>query len=183
MADAEAFLGGKGSGVQAKLAGAMQQASEGMDYELAAIFRDRLKALTFVQTSQAINGEGLEDADVFALAAHGGAMCIQAFFIRGGQNCGSHLIFPVHTAEVDEDEVLASFLGQFYEDTPPPPVLLLDRQLGEAGLISEALLGQGWAQGEDRGAPARPQDEADRTGAAQCRRSTATATGGKRQPG
>ncbi len=139
VADAEAFLGGKGSGVQAKLAGAMQQASEGMDYELAAIFRDRLKALTFVQTSQAINGEGLEDADVFALAAHGGAMCIQAFFIRGGQNCGSHSIFPVHTAEVDEDEVLASFLGQFYEDTPPPPVLLLDRQLGEAGLISEAL--------------------------------------------
>lgn len=139
VADAEAFLAGKGGGVQAKLAEQMQQASEAMDYELAAVFRDRLKALTFVQTHQAINGEGLEDADVFALAAKGGAMCIQAFFIRGGQNCGSHSIFPVHTAEVDEDEVLAGFLGQFYEEAPPPPVLVLDRALGEGELLAEAL--------------------------------------------
>lgn len=139
VADADAFLAGKGSGVQAKLAGAMQQASEAMDYELAAVFRDRLKALTFVQTSQAINGEGLEDADVFALAAQGGAMCIQAFFIRGGQNCGSHSIFPVHTAEVDEGEVLASFLAQFYQDAPPPPVLVLDRALEDGPVLAEAL--------------------------------------------
>ncbi|MDQ4420879.1 excinuclease ABC subunit UvrC [Sphingobium sp. DEHP117] len=139
VADAEAFLSGRASGVQAKLAGAMQQAAEAMDYELAAVLRDRLKALTFVQTAQAINGEGLEDADVFALAAQGGAMCIQAFFIRGGQNCGSHSLFPIHTADVDEGEVMTSFLAQFYEDAPPPPVLLLDRQLEEAELIAEAL--------------------------------------------
>lgn len=139
VADAEAFLSGKGSGVQAKLAGAMTAASEAMDYELAAVFRDRLKALTFVQTSQAINGEGLEDADVFALAAQGGAMCIQAFFIRGGQNCGSHSIFPVHTNEVEQDEVLTSFLAQFYEEAPPPPVLVLDRRLEEEALLAEAL--------------------------------------------
>jgi len=139
VADAEAFLSGKGSGVQSKLAQAMQDASEAMDYELAAVFRDRLKALTFVQTAQAINGQGLEDADIFALAARGGAMCIQAFFIRGGQNCGSHSIFPVHTNEVEEAEVLASFITQFYEDVPPQPVILLDRKLEEAGLLEEAL--------------------------------------------
>jgi excinuclease ABC subunit C len=139
VSDAEAFLSGKAGGVQAKLASQMQHASEAMDYELAAVFRDRLKALTFVQTYQAINGQGLEDADVFALAARGGAMCIQAFFIRGGQNCGSHSIFPVHTADVDEDEVLTSFLGQFYEEAPPPPVLVLDRSLVEEDLLAEAL--------------------------------------------
>ena len=139
VADAEAFLSGKGSGVQAKLADAMNQASEAMDYELAAVFRDRLKALTFVQTAQAINGQGLEDADVFALASAGGGICIQAFFIRGGQNCGSHSIFPVHVNDVGEDEVMASFLAQFYEDVPPPPVLLLDRRLEEEDLLAEAL--------------------------------------------
>ncbi len=139
VSDAEAFLSGKAGGVQAQLASQMQHASEAMDYELAAVFRDRLKALTFVQTYQAINGQGLEDADVFALAARGGAMCIQAFFIRGGQNCGSHSIFPVHTADVDEDEVLTSFLGQFYEEAPPPPVLVLDRSLVEEDLLAEAL--------------------------------------------
>ncbi|WP_184080277.1 excinuclease ABC subunit UvrC [Sphingobium subterraneum] len=139
VADAEDFLSGKATGVQAKLADAMQRAAENMDFELAAVFRDRLKALTFIQTAQAINGEGLEDADIFALAAHGGAMCIQAFFVRGGQNCGSHSIFPVHTSEVSEDEVLSAFLLQFYEDVPPPRQILTDRLLEECELIAEAL--------------------------------------------
>lgn len=139
VADAEAFLGGKATPVQKKLSDQMQVAAENMDYELAAVFRDRLKALTFIQTHQAINGEGLEDADIFALAAQGGVMCIQAFFVRGGQNCGSHSLFPVHTHEVSEDEVMTSFLTQFYEDVPVPPLLLLDRALGESALLAEAL--------------------------------------------
>lgn len=139
VADAEEFLSGKATGVQARLAESMNRAAENMDYELAAVFRDRLKALTFIQSSQAINGEGLEDADIFALAAQNGGMCIQAFFIRGGQNIGSHSLFPVHTAEVDEQEVLASFLAQFYEDVPPPRVILTDRLLDESDLIAEAL--------------------------------------------
>ncbi|MEO8723481.1 MAG: excinuclease ABC subunit UvrC [Sphingobium sp.] len=139
VSDAESFLGGKSMPVQTKLADAMQRAAAEMDFELAAMFRDRLKALTFIQTAQAINGDGIEEADIFALAAHNGAMCIQAFFIRGGQNCGSHSIFPVHTQEVDEDEVLTSFLGQFYEDVPPPPLILLDRKLEENALLAEAL--------------------------------------------
>lgn len=139
VADAEAFLDGKGGGVQAKLAEAMNQAAEAMDYELAAVYRDRLKALTFVQNSQSIAGHGVEEADLFALASEGGAMCIQAFFIRGGQTTGSHSIFPVHTSEVEEEEVLFSFLAQFYEDVEPPRLLLIDRQLEEGGLLEEAL--------------------------------------------
>jgi excinuclease ABC subunit C len=139
VSDAEAFLSGKGAGVQQKLADQMQVASDAMDFELAAVFRDRLKALTFINTAQAINGDGLEEADIFAMASANGAICIQAFFIRGGQNCGSHSIFPVHTREVDEDEVLSSFLAQFYDDTPPPAVILLDRVLEQGDLLGTAL--------------------------------------------
>ena len=138
VADAEAFLDGKGGGVQAKLAEAMNKAAEAMDYELAAVYRDRLKALTFVQNS-GVGAQGVEDADIFALAGEGGAMCIQAFFLRGGQHNGSHSLFPVHTQEVSEDEVLFSFLAQFYEEVPPSRLILLDRQLEEALLLEEAL--------------------------------------------
>src|SRR3546814_6527174 len=88
----------------------MQAASDAMDFEQAAVLRDRLKALTFIQGSQAINAEGLGDADIFALAARGGAMCIQAFFIRGGQNWGHRSFFPVHTAEVARSEEHTSAL-------------------------------------------------------------------------
>ncbi len=137
--DAKAFLGGKSTQVQAKLGGQMQAAAENMDFELAALLRDRLKALTFVQGTQAINAEGVGDADIFALACKDGVMGIQAFFIRGGQNWGHRSFFPAHTAEVPEDEVLASFLTQFYEEVPPPRLILLDRELAEAALLSEAL--------------------------------------------
>ncbi len=137
--DARAFLGGKSTGVQAKLAAQMQGAAENMDFELAALLRDRLKALTFIQGTQAINAEGVGDADVFALACSNGVMGIQAFFIRGGQNWGHRSFFPQHTNEVPEDEVLAAFLTQFYEEVPPPKTILLDRELGEAALLGEAL--------------------------------------------
>ncbi len=137
--DAQDFLGGKSTAVQKKLGEAMQAASEAMDFEQAAVLRDRLKALTFIQGSQAINAEGLGDADIFALATKGGAMCIQAFFIRGGQNWGHRSFFPVHTAEVAEDEVLASFMAQFYEEVPPPRLILSDRAPQECELIAQAL--------------------------------------------
>ena len=137
--DAKAFLGGKSTQVQAKLGGQMQAAAENMDFELAALLRDRLKALTFVQGTQAINAEGVGDADIFALACKDGVMGIQAFFIRGGQNWGHRSFFPQHTNEVPEDEVLTSFLTQFYEEVPPPRMILLDRELPEAALLSEAL--------------------------------------------
>ncbi|MFD1951997.1 excinuclease ABC subunit UvrC [Sphingomonas arantia] len=139
VSDAKAFLGGKSTQVQKKLGEQMSVAAEAMDYELATILRDRLRALTFIQGTQAINAEGIGDADVFALANRSGVMGIQAFFIRGGQNWGHRSFFPAHTAEVPEDEVLAGFLMQFYEEVPPPKLVLLDRVLPEAVLIEAAL--------------------------------------------
>ena len=139
VADAKAFLGGKSTQVQKKLGVQMSAAAEAMDFELATILRDRLRALTFIQGTQAINAEGMGDADVFALACRSGVMGIQAFFIRGGQNWGHRSFFPAHTAEVPEEEVLASFLMQFYEEVPPPRLVLLDRVLAEGALIEAAL--------------------------------------------
>jgi excinuclease ABC subunit C len=101
--------------------------------------RDRLRALTFIQGSQAINAQGVGDADIFALAHRNGVMGIQAFFIRGGQNWGHRSFFPAHVAEISEDEVFTSFLAQFYEDVPPAKSIFLDRQLTEADLLAQAL--------------------------------------------
>ena len=139
VADAKAFLGGKSTEVQAKLGAQMHVAAENMDFELAAIIRDRLRALTFIQGSQAINAEGLGDADIFAMACKNGVIGIQAFFIRGGQNWGHRSFFPAHTADVPEDEIFSGFLAQFYEEVPPPRTILLDRELDEAALLGEAL--------------------------------------------
>jgi excinuclease ABC subunit C len=143
VGDAKDFLGGKSTKVQQKLAGQMQQAADAMDFELAAVLRDRLRALTFIQGTQTIAAEGLGDADIFALACKGGTMCIQAFFIRGGNNWGHRSFFPAHTADVPEEEVLAAFLMQFYEEVPPPRQVLLDREVAEAELLSEALSARG----------------------------------------
>jgi excinuclease ABC subunit C len=139
VGDAKDFLGGRSTKVQAKLGEQMTAAAEAMDFELAAVLRDRLKALTFIQGSQAINADGVGDADVFALACREGTIGIQAFFIRGGQNWGHRSFFPQHTSDVPEDEVLASFLMQFYEEVPSPKNVFVDRELEEAELLSEAL--------------------------------------------
>jgi excinuclease ABC subunit C len=139
VADAKSFLDGKSSAVQAKLAKEMESAAEALDFERAAMVRDRLRALTFIQGSQAINAEGVGDADIFALAHRNGVMGIQAFFIRGGQNWGHRSFFPAHVAEMSEDEVFTSFLAQFYEDVPPAKSIFLDRQLTEADLLAQAL--------------------------------------------
>jgi excinuclease ABC subunit C len=139
VGDAKDFLAGKSTKVQQKLAGQMQEAAEAMDFEIAAVMRDRLRALTFIQGTQTVAAEGLGDADIFALACKGGTMCIQAFFIRGGNNWGHRSFFPAHTNDVPEDEVLASFLMQFYEEVPPPKQILLDRPVPEAELVAEAL--------------------------------------------
>ena len=137
--DAKQFLSGKTTGVQARLGKSMSDAAETQDFELAAIYRDRLRALTYIQGSQTVHAEGLGDADIFALASHAGQMCIQAFFIRGGQNWGHRAFFPAHTQDVPEDEVMTSFLVQFYEDMPPPKRILVDRDLIEVELLTEAL--------------------------------------------
>lgn len=139
VADAKSFLAGKSTQVQAKLGAQMTAAAEAMDFELAAVLRDRLKALTFIQGTQAINAEGVGDADIFALANKHGHMGIQAFFIRGGQNWGHRSFFPAHTADVPEEEVLQSFLMQFYEEVPPARNVFVDRELPEAEVVQQAL--------------------------------------------
>ena len=137
--DSKDFLSGRSTKIQQKLGKLMSEAADAMDFELAAVFRDRLRALTFIQGSQAIHAERLGDADLFALAGKGGTMCIQAFFIRGGQNWGHRSFFPAHTSDIPEDEVLASFLAQFYAEMPPPRLVLVDRPLPETPLIEEAF--------------------------------------------
>ena len=139
VADAKAFLGGKSTAVQAKLAKEMEAAAEALDFERAALLRDRLKALTFIQGSQAINAAGIGDADIFALAHKQGVIGIQAFFIRGGQNWGHRAFFPSHIQDSSEEEVMTQVLAQFYEEVPPARLLLLDRELPEADLLAEAL--------------------------------------------
>ncbi len=142
VADSKKFLAGKTTDVQAKLGAQMQAASENMDFELAAVIRDRLRALTFIQGTQFINAEGVGDADIFALASHEGVIGIQAFFIRGGQNWGHRDFFPAHTAEVSEEEVMTLFLMQFYEEVPPARTVLVDRALPDVEVLAEALTTQ-----------------------------------------
>ena len=137
--DSKNFLSGKSTGVQARLSKQMAVAAEKQDYELAAVYRDRLRALTYIQGTQTVHAEGLGDADVFALACKGGSVSIQAFFIRGGQNWGHRAFFPAHTSDVPEAEVMSSFLVQFYEDMPPPRRILVDRELPDRELLEEAL--------------------------------------------
>jgi excinuclease ABC subunit C len=136
---AKDFLGGKSNAVQREIEAQMSEAAEALDFERAAMLRDRLRAATFIQGSQAINAEGVPNADIFAIAQKAGQMGIQAFFIRGGQNWGHRAFFPSRTDGLDEAEVLQSFLAQFYEEVPPPRVILLDRILPESDLLAEAL--------------------------------------------
>ncbi|MEO6153991.1 MAG: excinuclease ABC subunit UvrC, partial [Croceibacterium sp.] len=137
--EARDFLGGKSGAVQKKIEGQMAQAAANLEYETAAMLRDRLRAATFIQGTQAINAGGVGDADVFALAAKGGQIAIQGFFIRGGQNWGHRAFFPTHIAEIADDEVLARVLAQFYEEVPAPRTILVDRALPEQELLAEAL--------------------------------------------
>ncbi len=139
VADAHGFLSGKSTAVQGKLGGQMEAAAVAMDFERAAVLRDRLRALTFIQGSQAIHADGVGDADIFALAAQDGSMAIQGFFIRGGQNWGHRAFFPTHISDVSETDVLTLILAQFYEEVPPPRVILIDRVLPEAELLAAAL--------------------------------------------
>ena len=137
--EAKDFLGGKSSAVQRKIEAQMAEAAASLDFERAAMLRDRLRAATFIQGSQAVHAEGLDNADVFALAAKGGQMGVQAFFIRGGQNWGHRAFFPAHTEGLSEEEVLQSFLTQFYEEVPPARTILVDRDLPECELLAEAF--------------------------------------------
>jgi excinuclease ABC subunit C len=137
--EAKAFLSGKSSDAQKRLAAQMQSASDAMEFEKAAAFRDRLRALTYVQQDQGIHAGGAGDADVIALAMKGGTCCIQIFFMRGGQNWGNRALFPRIDKSDTPDDVLMAFVAQFYEDKQPPKRILLDRKLPEMELLADAL--------------------------------------------
>jgi excinuclease ABC subunit C len=136
---AKAFLSGKAGGVQQALAAEMEQAAEALEFERAAAVRDRIRALTSVQGTDVINPASLADADVIAAWQEAGQTCIQVFFVRGGRNNGNRAFFPTHTRGEDRPEVLAAFIAQFYDDKPPPPVILLNETLAEQALVAEAL--------------------------------------------
>ena len=139
VAEAKEFLSGRSGAVQARIERQMAQAARDLDFESAAILRDRLRAATFIQGSQAINASGVGDADIFALAAKAGQVGVQAFFIRGGQNWGHRAFFPSHTADVEEAQILSDVMLQFYEEVPPPRTILVDRLLPENALVEQAL--------------------------------------------
>jgi excinuclease ABC subunit C len=139
VGQAKAFLSGKSASVQHELAAEMEQAAEALEFERAAAVRDRIRGLTFVQGNDVINPASLQDADVIAAWQSAGQTCVQVFFVRGGRNNGNRAFFPVHTKAEEVPEVLSAFIAQFYDDKPPPPLLLVNHDLPEQGLITEAL--------------------------------------------
>ena len=140
--DAERFLSGKSTEIQGRLAQDMAEASEAMEFERAAALRDRIKALTQVQTAQGINPQGVNEADIIALHMEGGQACVQVFFIRANQNWGNRDYYPRVGADVDAAEVLEAFIGQFYDTREPPRQLILSNEIENPDLMAEALSGK-----------------------------------------
>ncbi|MFV0243670.1 MAG: excinuclease ABC subunit UvrC [Qingshengfaniella sp.] len=139
VADAERFLSGRSTRVQADLAAQMQAASDAMEFERAAALRDRIRALTQVQSAQGINPRGVAEADIVALHMEGGQACVQVFFIRAHQNWGNRDYYPRTGRDVSEAEALEAFLGQFYDTKDPPRLILLSHPIENADLMADAL--------------------------------------------
>lgn len=137
--EARAFLSGQSRAVQERFATAMQHASEALDFETAAQYRDRIRALSAIQAHQDINVSGIEDADIFAIHSQGGQSCVQVFFFRGGQNYGNRAYFPAHDRQESTANVLAAFVAQFYDNKLPPASVLLSQAIDEADLLQDAL--------------------------------------------
>src|SRR5215203_949546 len=137
--EAKAFLSGKSGAVKQELAGEMEKASGGLDFERAAVYRDRLAALSAVQSTQGINPRSVEEADVFAVHQQGGYSCVEVFFFRTGQNWGNRAYFPRADRSLDQGEVLGAFLTQFYDDKPPPRCIFLSHEIEDRALLAEAL--------------------------------------------
>jgi len=139
VAQAKDFLTGKSRMVQEKLAREMHQASETTEFERAAQLRDRIRAMSQIHARQGINPASFAEADVFALHREGAQSCVQVFFFRAGQNWGNRPFFPRHAADIENGELLASFLGQFYDTRPAPSLILLSEDVPERALLAEAL--------------------------------------------
>ena len=137
--EAADFLRGKGADLQKRLAAEMEAAAEAMEFETAARLRDRIRAIAHVRSTQDVNPDGIEEADVFAISMEGGVSCVQVFFIRAGQNWGASAHFPRHERDQSVGEILAAFLVQFYDKRPPPRLILVNELPEQAELIEEAL--------------------------------------------
>lgn len=140
--DAQKFLNGKSTDIQVRLAADMAAASEAMEFERAAALRDRIKALTQVQTAQGINPQGVSEADIIALHLDQGQACVQVFFIRANQNWGNRDYYPRVGPDVDAAEVLEAFIGQFYDTREPPRQLILSNEIENPDLMADALSGK-----------------------------------------
>jgi excinuclease ABC subunit C len=137
--EASEFLSGRSHLVKQELAGEMEKASGELEFETAALYRDRLAALSAIQSQQGINPRTVEEADVFAIHQEGGYSCVEVFFFRTGQNWGNRAYFPRAEKSFTAEEVLASFLAQFYDDKPPPKLVLLSHEIEECQLLADAL--------------------------------------------
>jgi excinuclease ABC subunit C len=137
--EAKSFLSGKSRAVKEELAGEMEKASVALDFERAAVYRDRLAALSAIQARQGINPRGVEEADVFAVHQQGGYSCVEVFFFRTGQNWGNRAYFPRADRSLEAGEVLGAFLAQFYDDKPPPRCIFLSHEIEDRALLAEAL--------------------------------------------
>jgi excinuclease ABC subunit C len=137
--EAKDFLSGRSRAVKQELAGEMEKASAALEFETAALYRDRLAALSAIQSQQGINPKTVQDADVFAIHQEGGYSCVEVFFFRTGQNWGNRAYFPKAEKSFTSEEVLASFLAQFYDDKPPPKLILLSHAIEETALMESAL--------------------------------------------
>jgi excinuclease ABC subunit C len=137
--EAKAFLSGRSRAVKEELAGEMEKASEALDFERAAIYRDRLAALSAIQAHQGINPRGVEEADVFALHQEGGFSCVEVFFFRTGQNWGNRAYFPRADRSLGPEVVLGAFIAQFYDDKPAPRCIFVSHDVTDRALIAEAL--------------------------------------------
>jgi excinuclease ABC subunit C len=137
--EAKDFLSGRSRLVKRELATEMEKASAELEFETAALYRDRLAALSAIQSQQGINPRTVEEADVFAIHQEGGYSCVEVFFFRTGQNWGNRAYFPRAEKSFTPEEVLASFLAQFYDDKPPPKLILLSHEIEECELMANAL--------------------------------------------
>ena len=143
---ARRFLSGKSDDVQKAYATQMHAASEALEFETAALWRNRIRALTSIQASQDIHIEGVKDADVIAIAKDGGQVCIQVFFIRNNTNYGNKAYFPAHVNEAEKPQILSAFIGQFYDDKIPAPYVFVSDLPESADLIAKALSSQAGRQ-------------------------------------
>ncbi len=137
--EANAFLSGRSKAVKDELAGEMEKASGALDFERAAVYRDRLAALSAIQSHQGVNPRGVEEADVFAVHQQGGFSCVEVFFFRTGQNWGNRAYFPKADRSLGPGEVLSAFLAQFYDDRPPPRLILISHAIDDRALLAAAL--------------------------------------------